>query len=91
MKVSVSRRCAAAPDVVWAWLADPVRHERTLPGSIVDCRKQRAQILMPANNLSESLLQSSLVQSAFESHAHWNMKRRAAGEVIEEPHSLLCE
>jgi carbon monoxide dehydrogenase subunit G len=54
VKVSVSRRCAAAPDVVWAWLADPVRHERTLPGSIVD------RSVLPDGNLAGTVTGTGL-------------------------------
>jgi carbon monoxide dehydrogenase subunit G len=30
----VSRRCAAPPEVVWPWIADPHLHVRTLPESV---------------------------------------------------------
>ena len=34
MKVTVSTTCAASPEVVWEWIADPHKHIRMLPGDI---------------------------------------------------------
>ena len=34
MKIEVSRRCAAPPEAVWAWVADPHRHIQMLPSAI---------------------------------------------------------
>lgn len=34
MKVAVSRRCEAPPEVVWEWVADPHRHIQMLPDSV---------------------------------------------------------
>jgi carbon monoxide dehydrogenase subunit G len=36
VKVAVSRRCEAPPDVVWEWIADPHRHIQMLPDSVRD-------------------------------------------------------
>jgi carbon monoxide dehydrogenase subunit G len=36
--VSVTRRCAAPPEAVWPWLAEPERHVQTLPDSVRDVR-----------------------------------------------------
>ncbi len=38
MRVRASRRCAASPETVWPWIADPNRHVRTLPPSVTDVR-----------------------------------------------------
>jgi carbon monoxide dehydrogenase subunit G len=38
VKVSVSRRCAAAPDAVWEWISDPHKHIQMLPHNIRDAR-----------------------------------------------------
>ena len=40
MKIEVSRRCAAPPEAVWAWVADPHRHIQMLPSAI-----RNAQVL----------------------------------------------
>ena len=34
MKVTVSTTCAAPPEVVWEWIADPHKHIRMLPDEI---------------------------------------------------------
>ena len=34
MKVTVSTTCAASPEVVWEWIADPHKHIRMLPDEI---------------------------------------------------------
>jgi carbon monoxide dehydrogenase subunit G len=34
VRVEVTRRCEAPPDVVWEWVADPHRHIQMLPDSI---------------------------------------------------------
>lgn len=34
MKVTVTRRCAAPPEVLWPWIADPELHVKTLPESV---------------------------------------------------------
>ncbi len=34
LRVSVNRRCAAPPEKVWPWIADPHMHVRTLPDSV---------------------------------------------------------
>jgi carbon monoxide dehydrogenase subunit G len=34
MRVTLSIRCAAPPEVVWEWIADPHRHIRMLPDEI---------------------------------------------------------
>jgi carbon monoxide dehydrogenase subunit G len=38
VKVTVSSTCAAPPDVVWEWIADPHKHIRMLPSEIRDGR-----------------------------------------------------
>ena len=38
MRVTARGHCAAAPDLVWAWLAEPERHVQTLPNAVVDRR-----------------------------------------------------
>ncbi len=38
MKATVSRRCAAAPDVVFEWIRDPHKHIQMLPGSVTDAK-----------------------------------------------------
>jgi len=40
VKIAVSRRCAAPPEAVWAWVADPHRHIQMLPSAI-----RNAQVL----------------------------------------------
>jgi len=40
VKIEVSRRCAAPPEAVWAWVADPHRHIQMLPSAI-----RNAQVL----------------------------------------------
>ena len=34
LRVSVNRRCAAPPEQVWPWIAEPHRHVQTLPDSV---------------------------------------------------------
>jgi carbon monoxide dehydrogenase subunit G len=34
LRVSVNRRCAAPPEKVWPWIADPHKHVQTLPDSV---------------------------------------------------------
>jgi carbon monoxide dehydrogenase subunit G len=34
LRVSVNRRCAAPPEAVWPWIADPHKHVKTLPDSV---------------------------------------------------------
>ena len=34
MKVTVTRRCAAPPQALWPWIADPALHVQTLPDSV---------------------------------------------------------
>ena len=34
MRVSVTRRCAAPPEQVWPWIAEPEKHVQTLPQSV---------------------------------------------------------
>jgi carbon monoxide dehydrogenase subunit G len=34
LRVSVNRRCAAPPERVWPWIAEPHRHVQTLPESV---------------------------------------------------------
>jgi carbon monoxide dehydrogenase subunit G len=36
VRVEVTRRCEAPPDVVWEWVADPHRHIQMLPDSVRD-------------------------------------------------------
>ncbi len=36
MRVEVTRRCAASPEKVWEWVADPHRHIQMLPSSVRD-------------------------------------------------------
>jgi carbon monoxide dehydrogenase subunit G len=36
VKVTVSTTCAAPPEVVWEWIADPHKHIRMLPDEIRD-------------------------------------------------------
>ena len=38
MRVEVSRRCAASPQAVWEWVADPHRHIQMLPSGVRDAR-----------------------------------------------------
>jgi carbon monoxide dehydrogenase subunit G len=38
VKVTVSTTCAAPPEVVWPWIADPHQHIRMLPAEIRDGR-----------------------------------------------------
>jgi carbon monoxide dehydrogenase subunit G len=38
MKVEVSGRCAAPPEAVFAWVADPARHIRMLPDGVRNAR-----------------------------------------------------
>ncbi len=38
MRVRALRRCAASPETVWPWIADPHLHVRTLPSSVTNTR-----------------------------------------------------
>jgi len=38
VNIDVSRRCAAPPERVWEWVADPHKHIQMLPGSIRNAR-----------------------------------------------------
>ncbi len=38
MRVEVSRRCAASPQTVWEWVADPHRHIQMLPSGVRDAK-----------------------------------------------------
>jgi carbon monoxide dehydrogenase subunit G len=38
MQVEVAHRCAAPPQQVWEWVADPHKHIQMLPGSIRSAR-----------------------------------------------------
>jgi len=34
MRVAVTRRCAAPPEVIWPWLSDPHKHVQMLPHTV---------------------------------------------------------
>lgn len=38
MRLEVSGTCAASPEAVWEWVADPHRHIRMLPASVRNAR-----------------------------------------------------